>query len=102
MKQATEDFAHEAQRGILLLVLIYRGLEWVPWSELRKQMARQGYALNDEDLQFHVNYLADGGYLESETLRAGKAKFELKRVRATRRAVDLHDGRIPADAGIAF
>ncbi len=102
MAKFTEDVKHESQRGVLLLTLIYRGLDWVPWTELRKQMARQGYPLADEELQFHLNYLSDGSYVETETLRAGRAGLELKRVRATKKAVDLHDGRIAADPGIAF
>ncbi len=102
MTKLSDDIKHEAERGVMLLTLIYRGLDWVPFSELRKQMARQGYPLADEELQFHLNYLAGGGYLEMETLRAGRGEVEMKRLRATKRAVDLHDGRIPADAGVAF
>jgi hypothetical protein len=103
MRKFHEDVQHESQRGVILLTLIYRGLEWVPWPELRKQMARQGYPLPDEELQFHLNYLADAQYVEVETLRASReVGVELKRVRATKRAVDLHDGRIMADPGVAF
>ncbi len=102
MNKFSEDVKHESQRGVLLLTLIYRGLEWVPWMELQKQMARQGYPLADEDLQFHLNYLSGGSYVETETLRAGRSGVELKRVRATKKAVDLRDGRIPADPGVAF
>ena len=103
MEKFSQDVKHESQRGVILLTLIYRGLEWVPWPELRKHMARQGYPLPDDRLQFHLNYLAGGQYVEVETLRAGRGVgVELKRVRATKRAVDLHDGRIPSDPGVAF
>ncbi len=102
MDRLTEDVKHESQRGVLLLTLIYRGLEWVPWPEIRKQMARQGYPLSDDEIQFHLNYLGAGQYVETECLRAGRTEFELKRARATKKAVDLRDGRIPPDPGIAF
>jgi hypothetical protein len=102
MANFNEDVKHESQRGVMLLTLIYRGLDWVPFPELRKQMARQGYPLADDELQFHLNYLAGGEYVEMETLRAGRGAVEMKRLRATKRAVDLHDGRIPADPGVAF
>lgn len=104
MTKFSDDIKHEAERGVMLLTLIYRGLDWVPFSELRKQMARQGYPLADDELEFHLNYLADGEYVEMETLRVrrGAAGMEMQRARATKRAVDLHDGRIPADPGVAF
>jgi hypothetical protein len=97
-----EDIKHEAERGLLLNILIYRGLEWVTFSELRKQMMRQGAPIEDRDLQFHLEYLRGGEYVEVERLRAGRAKLELVRVRATKKAVDLRDGRLPADPGVAF
>ena len=40
--------------------------------------------------------------METDTLRSGRVLVEMKRVRATKRAVDLHDGRIPSDPGVAF
>ncbi|PYV17331.1 MAG: hypothetical protein DMG21_08620 [Acidobacteria bacterium] len=97
-----EDVRHEAERGTLLFCLILRKLEWMPFTELRKQMARQGYPMGDAQLQFHLNYLSQGGYVETDTLRSGRVLVEMKRVRATKRAVDLHDGRIPSDPGVAF
>ncbi len=101
-KSLVEDTKHEAERGLLLTILIYRGLDWVTFAELRKQMMRQGAPVEDRDLHFHLEYLRGGGYVEVERLRAGRAKIELVRVRATKQAVDLRDGRLPADPGVAF
>ncbi len=102
MAKFTEDVKHEAQRGVLLLILIRRGLDWVPVAELQKQMARQGYPMLLEDLEFHIKYCLDGGYLEAKSLRSGRADVELRVVRGTKKSVDLRDGRLAADPGIAF
>ena len=102
MDKLTYDVKHESERGVLLLILIRRGLDWVPVTELQKQMARQGYPMVIEDLDFHTKYCLDGGYVEAKSLRSGRADVELRVVRATKRAVDLRDGRLPADPGIAF
>ncbi len=59
MNKFCQDVKHESQRGVLLLTLIYRGLEWVPWMELQKQMARQGYPLADEELHQRFNREAE-------------------------------------------
>ncbi len=102
MAKLIEDVKHESQRGVMLLILIRRGLDWVPVTELQKQMARQGYPMLLEELEFQIKYCLDGGYLETKSLRSGRAEVELRVVRATKQAVDLRDGRLPSDPGIAF
>jgi len=102
MKKLHEDIRHETERGVLLLVLILADLDWMPVKALQKQMVGQGYLLSLEDLKFHLNYCEQGGYVERRSLRAGRTDLELETVRATKRAVDLQDGRIAADPGIAF
>jgi hypothetical protein len=65
----------------------------------------QGLPLNDDELCFQLLYLADaaGGYLEMKPLPLGRPEEPQQvRVRATAKAVDLIDGRIPADPGIAL
>jgi hypothetical protein len=105
MRDLKDDIRHETQRGVILMVLIRRGLDWVPFGELRQQLLRgQGYPLTDEELYFQLLYLADParGYVEVKPLRSGRLQEpEQLRVRATAKAVDLIDGRIPADEGIA-
>jgi hypothetical protein len=99
----TDDVRHEVQRGVILMILTHRHLDWVPFSELRVQMARgQGYPLTDAELWFHLRYLASRGYLETRSTRPGRSDLSLTQVRATPKAVDLLDGRSEGDPGVAF
>ncbi len=103
MSSLTKQVQQEFERGVILRILVNWQLEWMPFNELRLQVLRRtGYALADRELQFHLNYLSQAGYLEIKCLRAHQANFELSVVRATSRAVDLLEGRTPADAGIAL
>jgi hypothetical protein len=98
-----DDVRHEVQRGVILMILTHRALDWVPFTELRVQLARgQGYPLTDADLWFHMRYLANRGYLETRNTRPGRSDLSLTQARATPKAVDLLDGRIDADPGVAF
>ena len=99
----SDDVRHEVQRGVILMILAHRCLDWVPFTELKAQLARgQGYPLSDAELWFHVRYLGNRGYLDSRNLRPGRTELSLTQVRATPKAVDLLDGRIEADPGVAF
>jgi hypothetical protein len=102
MRRLIADVEHELERGVILTVLILAGLDWLPIRAVRAQLAGQGFFLTDEGLQFHFNYLEQRGYIDRKPLRSGRADLELQTVRATTKAVDLHDGRIPADEGIKF
>jgi hypothetical protein len=91
----------EAQRGLVLRILVDWRLEWMPFGELRLQFLRRaGYALSDEELQFHLNYLSRAGYVETKQLRAARAGLELTAVRATPKAVDMVEGRMPDDPAL--
>jgi hypothetical protein len=101
----SDDVRHEVQRGVILMILVHRNLEWVPFNELKQQLARgQGYPLTDSELWFHLRYLASPGrgYIETRNTRPGRVDLSLTQVRATSRAVDLLDGRVEADPGVAF
>jgi hypothetical protein len=103
MSTLINDVRHEVQRGVVLMILTHRGLEWVPFTELRAQLARgQGYPLTDAELWFHVRYLSSRSYVETRHTRPGRTDLSLTQVRATPKAVDLLDGRIEADPGVAF
>ena len=103
MGSLADDIRHETQRGVILMILIRRSLNWVPFGELKQQLLRgQGYPLTDDELCFQLLYLAERAYLEMKPLRLGRPEEPQQvRVRATAKAVDLIDGRIPADPGIA-
>jgi len=102
MNALTSDVKHEAERGLILQVLVEWGLEWMPFHELRAQLtSRLGRRLPDDALGFHMNYLEQGGYAERRSLRSGRADIELLVVRATPKAVDFLEGLLPADPGIS-
>jgi hypothetical protein len=103
MNTLTSDVKHEAERGVMVKILVDWNLEWMPFHELRMQMmSRLGYRLADNQIQFQLNYLLQGGYAETRQLRAGRAELELTAVRGTARAVDLLEGRLAPDPGIGF
>lgn len=103
MAALVDDVRHEVQRGVILMILAHRNLDWVPFSELRAQMARgQGYPLTDAELWFHLRYLAGRNYIETRNPRPGRADISLYLVRALPKAVDLLDGRVERDPGVAF
>ena len=102
MGALTDDVRSEVERGLILTILTRRNLEWVPFSELSAQMERhQGYATSDSQLWFHLRYLAGRAYLETRNPRPGRSDVSLLQVRAMSKAVDLLDGRIAADPGVA-
>ena len=103
MESLTSDVQREAERGVMVRILVDWGLEWMPYHELRMQLAtRLGYRVPESELRFHLNYLLQGGYAETKQLRAGRADIELLAIRATVKAVDLLEGRVPQDAGIGL
>jgi len=42
MRDLTDDIRHETQRGVILMILVRRGLDWVPFAELQQQLLRAG------------------------------------------------------------
>jgi hypothetical protein len=95
----------EITRGVILSILIKHQLDWVAFHTLKVHVQRgQGLPLDDGELRFHLAYLGDSarGYLENKPLRAARVNNEFSFVRATAKAVDLRDGRILADPGVAF
>ena len=105
MDTLSREIHDEIVRGVILSVLIKHELDWVGFNTLRLQVLRgQGYPLQEGELRFHLAYLSDSAraYVESKPLRAGRAEPEYSFVRATAKAVDLSDGRIAQDPGVAF
>ena len=103
MSALTDEVKNEAERGLMVKILVDWNLEWIPFHELRMQSTRRlGYRPSDGSMQLHLNYLCQGGYAESKLLRAGRTDLELTAVRATAKAVDLLEGRSAPDAGIGL
>ncbi len=105
MNWPKRELRDEIIRGVILSVLIKHQLDWVTFQSLRVQIQRgQGYAVEEDELKFHLAYLGDSvrAYIQSKPLRAGRGGTEFSFVRATAKAVDLHDGRLEPDPGVAF
>lgn len=103
MTNLARQVQREAQRGLIVRILVEWQLEWMPFGELRLQVLRRtGYAISDEGLQFHLNYLSGAGYVETKQLRSARAGLELMTVRATTKAVDLIEGRAPEDPAVGL
>jgi len=103
MKNTHKEVRREAERGSIVQILVEWQMEWIPVGELRLNLLRRaGYQLSDDEIQFHLNYLAEKGYVETKHLRAVKAGLELTAVRATARGVDLAEGRIAGQAEVGL
>jgi hypothetical protein len=105
MDSLSGEIRDEIVRGVILSILIKYQLDWVTFNSLKVQVQRgQGYAIEDAELKFHLAYLSDSarGYVELKPLRAGRTGAEYSFLRATAKAVDLRDGRIALDPGVAF
>ncbi len=103
MSSVSKQVRHEAQRGLIVRVLVEWRLEWMPFGELRLQLLRRtGTRVDDEELQGHLNYLTQAGYAETKRLRAALAELELTAVRGTAKAVDLVEGRLPPDPALGL
>jgi hypothetical protein len=103
MKNLSKQVHAEAQRGLIVRILVEWRMEWMPFGELRLHLLRRtGDPVADEALEFHLNYLARAGYVETKHLRAARAGLEMTAVRATSKAVDLAEGNIAEDPGVAL
>ncbi len=109
MKELYEDERHKIERGLILLLLINSRLKAVPVHVLLSMMEGQGYPLGGgsreqamQDLDVHLTYLDDAGYVERRNLREGSLNLSLQTVRAKGIVLNLRDGRIPPDPGIRF
>jgi hypothetical protein len=103
MKNTSKRIQQEAERGSIVQILVEWRMEWMPVGELRLHLLRrEGNALTEEQLKFHLNYLEEKGYVETKHLRAVRAGLEMTAVRATARGVDLAEGRIAEEEGVSL
>ena len=103
MAPLKQDIRNETERGFILQTLVDWGLEWMPLREVKIQLIRNvGYMVEEAQVEYHLQYLEQAGYAETKTLRAKQVGLQLKAVRGTAKAVDLVEGRIAPDPGVAF
>ncbi len=90
----------EIVRGKILsyLALIYPGA--APLPLLQGELDIFGYPVLIEELNFHVAYLAEKGFLSVNKTRGPKTERDITLVKITAQGIDYHDGRLPADEGV--
>jgi len=95
-----ENEAHRAAI-IRLLVPLYPG--GMTFAGLQQALMIERRPLDSRELDFHLAYLEESNYLvlDKEPARRGRRQKTLH-AKAARKAVDLLDGRIPEDTGIAL
>ncbi|HEV2424300.1 MAG TPA: hypothetical protein VGZ29_05680 [Terriglobia bacterium] len=105
MAEQISTAQHEIERGRILQILLVRYPDSLSFADLKLHLVRQGCVIEpgrmgDRVMAFHLAYLKDRGYVALEKLRAGDV--EMGTARLTARGVDLMDGRIERDSGVAF
>ncbi len=90
----------EIVRGKILyyLGLIYPQAATLPL--LQGELEFFGYAIPPEELNFHVAYLAEKGFVSVDGVRGPHTQRKVTLVKITAKGIDYRDGRLPADEGI--
>jgi hypothetical protein len=90
----------EIIRGKILyyLALVYPRSATLPL--LQGELDIFGYPVPLEELNFHVAYLSDKGFVAVESVRGPSPRRKLSLVKITARGIDYYDGRLPEDEGI--
>lgn len=95
------DIRHkELIRGKILyyLALVYPHSTSLPM--LQGELDIFGYPVPMDDINFHVAYLAEKGFVAVESIHASKRRTPMTLVTITAKGIDYHDGRLPADEGV--
>jgi hypothetical protein len=90
----------EMVRGKILyyLALIYP--QPAPLPLLQGELDLFGYPVPMDELNFHLAYLAEKGFVSVEGLPGSQTRRHLATVKATAKGIDYYDGRLPTDEGI--
>lgn len=105
---------HDVARGEILRMLVsFKGL-WMKARTLLHALDDIGVSFSPDDLAFHLDYLAEGGYLEVQRRRdepgwrtdrprpRGESPEDIVLVRLTNRGLWLYDGKVDPDPGVRF
>ena len=90
----------ELIRGKILyyLALIYPQAATLPL--LQGELDLFGYPLLMDELNFHLAYLAEKGFVSLESVSGPSARRKVTLVKITAKGIDYYDGRLPADDGV--
>ena len=112
MNADQKRLTRELERGEILRILAVWGMSWMTVDMLRHELALQTRHVSAEEMTFHLEYLANGEYVElrrRRDTREGRGDrvsngdpSEIQLMRLTNRGLNLYDGRIDSDPGVKF
>jgi len=90
----------ELLRGKIMFYLNLIYPQTATFPLLQAELDYFGFPLPLDELHFHVAYLTEKGFVETETARGPHTRGAMTLVKITARGIDLLDGRVPPDEGI--
>lgn len=103
MSQRTAKRAEkEAARAAILRLLLQRYPEPMTFAALQQALLIERIPLHERDLTFQLGYLEQRHYLTLERAALRLSPNRILLASLTDKGVDLLDGRIPPDPGIAI
>lgn len=97
----SNDIRHkEMLRGKILFYLALVYPHSTSMSMLQGELDIFGYPVPMDDMNFHVAYLAEKGFVSVEATPASNRRNSMTLVTITARGIDYYDGRLPADDGV--
>jgi len=100
---ANKQTLHEVERGEILRYLAEVYPRAATPRTLQHHLDYVGYAVTADDLDFHLGYLAQKGFLEVETYPTDVGEErEIRVLRITPAGIDLLDRRRKGEPGVRF
>jgi hypothetical protein len=97
----SNDVRHkEMIRGKILFYLALVYPHATSMSMLQGELDLFGYPVPMDDMNFHVAYLAEKGFVGVQSTLASNRRNSLTLVTITAKGIDYYDGRLPADDGV--
>lgn len=108
-KRSKRNTKYDVQRGEIIRVLVpWFGKQWLRAKTIQFALAELNSALSIDDLNVHFDYLEQAGLIEVRrndprtALRDSEKPCQADLVRLTNRGLQMYDGKIECDPGIAF
>jgi len=90
----------ELVRGKILYYLSLVYPESTPVPLLQGELDIFGFPVPLEDLNYHIAYLKEKGYVMVDNVRGPAGRGSVTLVRITAHGIDYKDGRLPVDEGV--
>jgi hypothetical protein len=103
MDQTINRVREELTRGEILLYLSRIYPEGATPRTLNHYLEERAYPVTEKEFSFHVQYLADAGFVTYEGFpsQVGEAK-KIRLVKITKGGIDEVDGRPKTSSGVRF